>query len=172
MANYTFSKNIDSDKLKAELIALSLTPINITTEKANPLATMNVTITYAAPLSNANFDILNNAVMAHSTAKSQDQLIAESILSAQRFGRQLQNKFIVDNVKLGITQAGMTGKVNDVMARVEQRLNNGSLKDAISELKAIDNADKDATFITNARLLSAVNELETYLGISPLSTEL
>ena len=48
---------------------------------------------------------------------------------------------------------------------------NAKLRFAIDQAKAMPESSKDATFLTDARLLSFVNKIETYLGL-PLSTEL
>lgn len=88
-----------------------------------------------------------------------------AIANAVAFGQHLMIKFAADNVMLGITQAGMTATVRTVMAASIQCLQTGSLYDAIAQVKAIPAESKDATFITDARLLAFVNLVEDYLGI-------
>jgi hypothetical protein len=101
------------------------------------------------------------------------QAYVESVINASMtFGAKVMREFSAQNVLLGITQAEMTGLVRERMAHVISALQTGSLYDAIAQAKAIPSEDKDATFITNARLLTFVNKVETYLGISPLSTSL
>jgi len=87
------------------------------------------------------------------------------------FGWQLLIQFAAENVRLGITQAGKTRHVREVLSPVIMCLLSGSLYDAIAEAKAVAEEDKDATFLNNTRLLAFVNKLETHLGM-PLSTSL
>lgn len=89
-----------------------------------------------------------------------------SIQNAITFGLQLMIEFASENVLLGITQAGMTSTVRLRLAGVVNALQTGSLYDAIHELKIIPEESKDGTFITDARLLSAVNRIEKYLVIA------
>lgn len=98
-------------------------------------------------------------------------MVRETIASATIFGQNLILEFATENVLLGITQMGMTTHVRTATAGVVNALQTGSLYDAISEAKAIPAEKKDATFVTDARLLIFINKIESYLGI-PLSTEL
>ena len=102
---------------------------------------------------------------------AQAEALRQIIIGAEAFGKKLSQDFKIENVVLGITQDGMTGTVLDKMSRVMAALDSGSLHEAISRIKAIPEADKDAKYITDARLLEAANKLEAYLGL-PLSTEL
>ena len=104
------------------------------------------------------------------TATSQAYI--EGVINAAiKFGAGLMTKYAAENVLLGITQAGMTATVRTRMAVVIAALQTGSLYDVIAEAKAIPAEDKDATFITDARLLAFINKVETYLGIA-LSTSI
>ena len=96
----------------------------------------------------------------------------ESIVNnAIQFGNAVIVEFAAENIALGITQAGMTGPVRQATSEVVSALQTGSLYDAIAECKAIPAENKDSTFITDTRLLSFVNKIEEYLGIT-LSTDL
>ena len=100
------------------------------------------------------------------------QLGVESIVNeAQRFGFNLIISFAAENILLGISQLGMTTSVRATTAMVVNALMTGSLYDAITEAKAIPLENKDAIFVTDARLLAFINKIETYLGI-PLSETL
>lgn len=109
------------------------------------------------------------------SAAVSDQLSAEFyrsiVTNAAAFGAQLIASFAADNVRLGITQAGMTTTVRLATADVTSALQTGSLYDAISAAKAIPSASYDSTFITASRILAFVNKIEDYLGI-PRSTSL
>ena len=88
------------------------------------------------------------------------------IVKAIAFGSKLINQYAAENVILGITQAGMTATVRSRMGTIISALQTGSLYDVIVECKAIPADHKDATYITDARLLSFVNKVEAYLGIT------
>ena len=87
---------------------------------------------------------------------------------AKEFGIRLTEKFSAENIMMGITQAGMTSHVRKSMGEVLSALSTGSLYDAISELRAIPSDEKDLVFLTDERILIAINEIETYLKL-PLS---
>jgi hypothetical protein len=92
--------------------------------------------------------------------------VQSALSSAKAFGEALMSEFTVENIMLGITADNMTGTVRKNMAEVIMALQTGSLYDAIVEAKAIPAEDKDAKYITDARLLSFVNKIETKLGIT------
>ena len=97
-----------------------------------------------------------------------------AIASAQtdrNFGDSLVTKFTAENRILGITGSGKSGAVLTVMGPIMSALDSGSLDVAVAIMKAIPSASKDSTFITNARILSYVNAIETHLG-ETLSTSL
>lgn len=96
---------------------------------------------------------------------SLNEMVEATIQRAMTFGAGLIKKFAAENVLLGITQAGMTATVRTNLAQVITCLQTGSLYDAIAQVKAVPAESKDATFITDARLLSFVNEIERYLGV-------
>jgi hypothetical protein len=96
--------------------------------------------------------------------------LEEKLVAASSLGRQLINSFIQENVELGITQAGKTKAVRQAMAEVTSCLMTGSLYDAIDELRIIPAEYKDLVFITDARILSYINKIETHLELT-LSTE-
>jgi hypothetical protein len=105
-------------------------------------------------------------------ASMQIAAIRTTVLTpAIAFGQEIIVTFAAENIALGITQAGMTTTVRYVTADVVAALGTGSLYDAITAARAIPVESYDATFVTAARLLSFVNKIETYLGIT-LSTSL
>lgn len=111
---------------------------------------------------------LDAIVPANIPAQKQvEALISQAIY----FGNQLVIEFAAQNVLMGITQAGMTATVRAVTGSVMLALQTGSLYDAIQECRDIAPSDMDGVFITEARLLTFVHKIETYLGI-PLSSSL
>jgi hypothetical protein len=99
-----------------------------------------------------------------------DQIIS-LLRAAKSFGNQLAEEFTVENMALGITQDDMAGEVLDKMASVLLALQSGSLHEAIKRIKEIPVELKDEKYITDTRLLEAVNKIEAYLGLE-LSQEL
>lgn len=105
-----------------------------------------------------------------------DQEVSElslrnAVKSARTFGEKLMEDFVMENIVMGITQDNMTEAVLDIMAPIEAALRTGSLHIAIKRIKEIPQESKDVKYITDARLLVAVNKLETYLNL-PLSETL
>ena len=88
--------------------------------------------------------------------------------AAISFGQTLLREFTLENIKLGITQDGMTGVVLDRMQPALIAAQTGSLYELIARLRAIPDKDKDAKYITDARILAYINKIEAYLGL-PLS---
>lgn len=118
-----------------------------------------------ATLDQAQKDADEAAKAAAEAADAPRKAVESAIRASMKKGNDLIEKFAVENVMLGITSDGMTGQVLDVMAPVSEALRSGSLYEAIDRIKAIAPEDKDAKYVTDARLLSAVNELETFLGV-------
>lgn len=107
-------------------------------------------------------------------AKDQSLLVAgiqNTLDKAISFGNQLIKDITIENMMLGITQDGKTGAVRKALTDVLVALQTGSLYDAIEELKSIPEEAMDEKYITESRLLSAVNKIEVYLGL-PESEEL
>jgi len=90
--------------------------------------------------------------------------IDDKVTKAQEQGAKLAKQFTISNVMLGITQAGMTSKVRKTLSEVYSCLITGSLYDAITEIRLIPDSALDARFITKARMLVMINEIQDYLG--------
>lgn len=104
-------------------------------------------------------------------AQQQEQALRSVLQNAVAFGTKLMEDFVMENIAMGITVDNMSEAVLDAMAPVEAALRTGTLHVALKRLKEIPVEQKDAKYITDARLLAAVNELEEYLSL-PLSAEL
>jgi hypothetical protein len=129
-------------------------------------------IYFTEELSENEITILTNIVTNHSAAPSQEEYILQHVLiPARNFGQDIINQVITENITLGITQAGMTTFVRNVLRDATECLFTGSLYDAITVLKATPEENKDGVYITDARLLYIVNKIELYLG-RPLSETL
>lgn len=105
-----------------------------------------------------------DAAAAVATARAQ-------LAAAKAFGNSVIEDFTLENMALGITQDGMTGDVRKATTEVMSALSTGSLYDAIDEIRAIPVEKKDEKYITDARLLAAINKIEAFLGVA-LSEEL
>lgn len=117
-------------------------------------------------------EITQDAQKLADIVQAEEYAQATAVLdSAINFGQGMIKEITLENMMLGIPQDGKTGEVRKALAEVLTALQTGSLYDAIVELKAIPEIAKDAKYITDARLLSAVNKIETYLG-QPLSETL
>lgn len=97
--------------------------------------------------------------------------LAFKIEDAMNFANKLMIQFTTENIIMGITQDCMTGTVRKNLSEVIMCLITGSLYDAIHEIKLLPPEKKDPKYLTDARLLKFVNEIETYLEI-PLSEDL
>ena len=104
-------------------------------------------------------------------AQPTQEIVETSIRDAINFGQNVIIKFAAENVVLGVITANMTQTLRNNTLQVLNALQIGALYDAIAEIRAIPEGNRDDTFLTDARMLQVINDIETYLGI-PLSTEL
>lgn len=128
----------------------------------------SVTLHFSNALGSGQELTLEGIVTEHE-AQSADEYIRDVVLEAKNFGLRVENDFIVENVKLGITQLGLTNHVRKTLREVRDAVGSGSLKDAVTEIKNLNSADFDATILTPARLLAFRNKLEQWLQV-PLAT--
>jgi hypothetical protein len=116
-----------------------------------------------------------SAIVESTSAQNQLALarrdIKNKIKAAIDFGEKITLDFTTENVLLGIAQDNMTSYVLERMSGVLAALQTGSLYDAIAKAKSIPVSSYDIKYITAARLLKFVNNIESYLG-RPLSTSL
>lgn len=127
----------------------------------------NLKVQLTTALLQTEIDALDAVVPAE---KPIDLVVQDTIRKAIYFGNNVIVEAATENVLLGITQFNMTGTVRKVLSQVNSALSTGSLYDAIDEIRAIPPENKDARFVTDARLLATINKIETYLGLT-LSTE-
>lgn len=100
-------------------------------------------------------------------APTLQEIINIKINQARVFGNDVIVKAAVENVAMGITQAGKTKAVADLFANLQYYLTTGSLYAAVAELQRIIDAGLDpnlAPFVTEARLLGYKSQIETYLA--------
>lgn len=139
---------------------------------ADPTQTIHVEIPEEINHLAAEFEWDNNEVVVSENSElaaiENVKVVEVAIRNAIAFGQKMMTKFAAQNVMLGITQDGQTGVVLDKMAPVMAALQSGSLYEAISRAQAIDSQEYDSKYVTHARIMSFVNEIEAYLGL-PLS---
>lgn len=101
------------------------------------------------------------------------------------FISELIHTFAAENIAMGITQAGKTGEVLGIFEErysvgyvhpvsLKGSFDTGSLYVSLEVLQHVrDNPNEYtglAPFVTDARLLEMKNKIETFLGVTPLST--
>lgn len=111
-----------------------------------------------------------NGLTSTSFNPTQSQLIQTSLNNAVTFCQQLMMQFMVENVQLGITQAGKAGALIDYFHDVIHSFLSGSVYEAITQIDGYiaDTSTAKANlspFITNDRMTTYKNKIQTYLGI-------
>lgn len=102
------------------------------------------------------------------------------------FVKNLINSFAAENISMGITQAGKAGHVLALFSKyypvpslllpcaLKDSFDTGSLYVSLAVIQYIrDNPleyDGLSPFVTDARLLKMKNQIELFLGVTPLST--
>ena len=179
MAQYDFTKTINSDKLKVEISAAGLSaPSSINT---NGTA---VSIIYASDLSSENQTTLSTTVTNHVAQTTAEYLRKYLDGTVYPFTQGLIATFAAENIAMGVTQAG---KADDLLGLFGHHFDIGSMY-PVSLKSAFDTGslyvslviiqhwrdnpsvyDGLSPFVTDARLLTLKNRIETFLG-APLST--
>jgi hypothetical protein len=100
------------------------------------------------------------------SAEVQMEGAKQAYKAAKSFGEEMVATFSIENSAMGITaQESMT--LLSVLGGVLTALSNGYLETAIARVKALNPQDFDGVYITEARLLLYINDIENYLGITP-----
>lgn len=173
---YQYSINeVNLEKLREEIESENTLP-----EVSS--ATFNegtVYVEFNDALSGAQEVTLASVVSNHTAAMTLDQSIDAQIYQYKLLGRKILDHFARENIKLGITQSSPTGpgyltRTGEVIQKglmVKIALESGSVDDALARLLYFPTEDKDATFLTNERLLFYVNWIQKELNL-PLSSSL
>lgn len=96
-------------------------------------------------------------------------IVNVSIMAAENFGLQLMNQFVIENVLMGITQAGKTVSVTTYLHKLSHYMMTGSLYAAIIEVDSIiadTGKDSLSPFVTNDRMIVYKHKIQDYLGIA------
>lgn len=102
--------------------------------------------------------------------KNMAQIVSEKMQQTFDFGNTLKKQFIDENVLLGISQRGLTSHVRKSMREVNDAIGSGSLKDAITEIIALEPAHLDEVVMSEARLLAFRNKIEAFLNVPQASS--
>lgn len=173
---YQFQKAINSDKLKTELAALSVpAPQRIDT------VDLNVYIYFSSQLEPAQESNLNLVIQNHVQLTTSESLSVYLDSSVFPFVTKLIRDFAAENIAMGITQAQKTGPVLGMFAKqydvnsdgkpfsLKDTFDTGSLYEALKVIQHLRNNPNDysglSPFVTDARLLSMKNKIETFLGV-------
>lgn len=131
----------------------------------------NLIVVFKTDYSEADEAAVNTywgTISAASFVTSMSEVITGKINDAMVFGQQVMVQASVENVLLGITQAGKTRDVVDYCSGLQRYLQSGSLYAALGEIDRLiaEGLPTDLSpFITEARLLSYKTKIQTFLGI-------
>lgn len=96
-----------------------------------------------------------------------DEIITKKVNEASIFGNNLIAKAIVENIAMGITQAGKTKAVADLFSNLQYYLKTGSLYAAVAEIDRMVNDGVDPSldpFVTEERLNNYKSQIQAYLS--------
>ena len=98
--------------------------------------------------------------------KEAKEIVKNKIISAKKAANLISEDFAIDNVLLGITQAGKTKLIADTLSNVFYYASTGSLYEAINALDAIVITEEMSPFLTEVKkdifkqkFLNAINSL-------------
>lgn len=106
--------------------------------------------------------------IAKITPRLTNELINKKIREATDFGINLIRQYVIENIQMGITQAGKTRIVADYLRRLQRYIESGSLYAALEELNALINAPIDselAPYVTVDRLTTYKQKIQAFLEI-------
>lgn len=159
---YNFTKaNVNLTNLLSELTGFNITGL-IHTDGI-------VTITVPETLNRCVLNEISAVINLHD---ANDPLgpVKSVIRRAVSFGAKITAEFAAENVAMGITQAGKTKLIADTCQQAFYYLSTGSLYEARTAMLELVLTEEMSPYLTEARLISFINKLETYLGLS-LTTE-
>lgn len=130
---YDYTKTINSEKLKLEILAAGLSVDYINT--VGP----DVQIFMTTELSTLEKDTLDSIVIAHEAISIKD-IIKKKVLKSIELGQEVIAEFAAENKLMGLTDQEML-QTSDLLKDVQRLLGSGSLalaKDAIMLLTPVD----------------------------------
>lgn len=154
---YQYTRAVDSDALKKDILAAGLPLTNIEINGGNA-----VSVTMSSELTTEQETELDTLVEAAALAGNPAAVVKDVILAAMDFGRNLMAEYGASNILAGLTME----QIKDVMDRtskVQAALVTGSLYVALDELALV---ETDETIITEERRTVFRNKIQAYLGIT------
>lgn len=177
----TMTDDVDAAKLQSSIEASGILgnvlAVNVIDD--------NLYIYFDQSLSSGDKTILDGIVTSHEHTTAAEQLKDYLDKSVFPFVNNLINTFAAENISMGITQAGKTGDVLGLFQKsydigylhpvsLKGSFDTGSLYISLEIIQHVrDNAAEYTglgPYVTDARLLEMKNKIETFLGITPLST--
>lgn len=179
MSIYNYQKTVFVDKLETEIKANANLKLKYVFISATATS---VNVMTSSELTSEEEDALDAIVAAHvaspTTAQQMRSYLDGSIFP---FVKDLIARFAAENIAMGITQAGKTGHVlglfcksydvnsNSLPISLRDCFDSGSLYEAIKVIQHLRNNPTEfsglSPFITDDRLHTMKNEIETKLGI-------
>jgi hypothetical protein len=160
MNQITYIKLVNLPVLTSELSSLSIGSL---IESVTTVGNL-ITITTSKPLSLQEHKVIYNAITKHNPGA---KVIEAKLDAAASYGAAVIRTFTVENVVMGITQAGKAGEVSDYLHNLVHYVGTGSLYQAqheIDRLVASGIPDSLSPFVTASRLLKYKDELNKFLG--------
>lgn len=135
----------------------------------------NLKVTFKTPESSEDITYVNiywnNITEVSENTPNADEIkenVRNILQNAKNFGKQLVEDIAVENILMGITQAGKTKAVADYCKNVQLYLNTGSLYAALNEMDTLIAAGAPSIlspFITDARMIATRAKIASYLGL-------
>jgi hypothetical protein len=180
IANDTAQSLVVGFTLKTQIQAAGLTSVSHIETNGDVLD-----IHFTAALAQNEQDTLAATVAAHTGKTSAEQLADYLNSTVHPFCEDLINTFAAENISMGVTQAGKTAHLLGLFTKkypipseslgisLKACFDSGSLYAARDVIQYVrDNPsefDGLSPFVTDARLLSMKNKIETFLGLPPSS---
>jgi len=130
----------------------------------------NITLmNYISRPDSDGIDEINIYVADFSNSITAEQSIINALTSAKMFGNEIIQEIAVENIMLGITQAGQTGAFMDLTEKILTCLSTGSLYEALVRIGQItpisDTENPMYPFANASRLASFSSKISSYLGV-------
>lgn len=129
-----------------------------------------ILVMFKETIEEADSDIVTqywDNIIAANFLPTLNEIVTGKINEASIFGNSVIAQAIVENVLMGITQAGKTKQIADLFNSLQYYLKTGSLYAAITEIERIISDDLDPTlspFVTEERLNSYKIKIEEYIN--------
>lgn len=168
--NYNISKSLNFEKFKVEVYAaIGKTPSSYFFDHGSSSGSVGFETELSSQEEEAD---LQDIVSAHENTATAEQISRQKLRAAKRFAQGLTEEFTVENISLGITQAGKTRAVGDMMKEISFWMETGSLYEAMGSINALiakiedpsDSTEEIDPFITIQRLNWFKPQIQSFLS--------